>query len=300
VRIVFCGSGWLDIVDEIARRLPPGATIRARDLARPLAAEIADAEVIMPSNARLDAAAIAAARAVRLIQQPAAGYDGIDLDAARARGVPVCNAPGANVQAVAEATLFLLLALARRLPAARRAFAAAKIGVPIGAELAGRTLAVVGEGRIGGRVRALAEAVGMRVRAVGSSATRADLHALVADADAVTLHCPLTPATRGLVDAALLARLRPGAWLINAARGPIIDRGALEAALAAGRLGGVGLDCFWDEPWDPGDALFARPEVVTLPHIAGSTVESYARIADIVVENVRRIAAGAELLHRIA
>src|SRR5687767_1585825 len=106
MRLVFCGSGWLSIVDEIARRLPAGASVRVWDrAARPLADELRDADVILPSNARIDAAAIAAPRDLRLVQQPAAGYEGIDLDAARARGVPVCNAPGTNARAVAEMTL---------------------------------------------------------------------------------------------------------------------------------------------------------------------------------------------------
>jgi phosphoglycerate dehydrogenase-like enzyme len=298
MQVLFCGSGWLDMVEEIRRRLPAGIAIRAREPG-PLAAQLADVDVILPSNARIDAAAIAAPRRLLLVQQPAAGYEGIDLEAARARGVPVCNAPGANVEAVAELTLFLLLALARRLPLARRAFAAARIGTPVGFELAGRTLALVGEGRIGGRVRQLAEAIGMNVRSVRSAATRADLLGLVDGADFVSLHCPLTPRTRGLIDAALLARMKPGAGLINCARGAIVDRAALEAALGAGQLGGVGLDCFWDEPWDPDDPLFARPDVVAMPHVAGSTAEAFAGLAEIVAENIRRAMAGEDLRHRI-
>jgi len=299
VNIVFCGTGWLEMVDAVRARLPAGATIRARDPERPLAAELADADVILPSNCPIDEAAIRASRALVLIQQPAAGYDAIDLAAARARGVPVCNAPGMNAQAVAEAVLFLLLALARRLPAARQAFAEARIGVPIGVELAGRRLGLVGEGRTGGRLRPLAQAIGMEVRAVRSTSTRAELHELLGWADAVSLHCPLAPSTRGLIGAAELAAMKPGAFLVNAARGPIVDRAALDAALDAGRLGGVGLDCFWREPWDPADPLFRRPEVVVLPHVGGSTVESFAGIADIVVENLRRVRAGEPLLHRV-
>jgi lactate dehydrogenase-like 2-hydroxyacid dehydrogenase len=114
MRIVFCGNGWLPIVDEIGRRLPAETSIRVWDrAARPLVDELRDAQVILPSNGRIDAAAVAAPRDLRLIQQPAAGYEAIDLDAARARGVPVCNAPGVNAAAVAELTLLLLLGLAR-------------------------------------------------------------------------------------------------------------------------------------------------------------------------------------------
>jgi phosphoglycerate dehydrogenase-like enzyme len=115
----------------------------------------------------------------------------------------------------------------------------------------------------------------------------------------VSLHGPLTDETRGLVDGAALAAMKPGAFLLNLARGAIIDRAALDAALARGHLGGVGLDVFWEEPWDPADPLFADPRVVVLPHVAGSTEESFGRIADIVVENVARIGRGEPLLHRL-
>jgi len=116
----------------------------------------------------------------------------------------------------------------------------------------------------------------------------------------VSLHCPLTAATRGLIDAEALAALPPHAMVVNLARGPVIDRPALEAALARGHLGGVGLDVFWHEPWDPADPLYADPRVVTLPHVAGSTQEAFAAIAAIVVDNVDRVRRGAPLVHRIA
>lgn len=298
--IVFCGTGWPEIVDAIRARLPPGASIRVRDPTRPVVLEVAGADVILPSNCPLGAEAMRAAGKLILLQQPAAGYDAIDLEAARALGVPVCNAPGMNAQAVAEAVLLLLLALARKLPLAARAFAAGTPGAPAGTELAGKNLGLVGEGRTGGRVRTLAEAIGMKVRSARSDSTRAELHALLGWADAVSLHCPLVPATRGLIDAGALAAMKRGAFLLNCARGAVIDRAALDSALDAGRLGGVGLDCFWKEPWDPSDPLYARPEVVTLPHVGGSTVEAFAGIADIVVDNIRRVQAGEPLRHRIA
>lgn len=300
MQVVFLGSGWLSVVDEIARRLPPGARIRARDFGRPLAAEIEEAEVLLPSNQRLDAAALAVPRRLRLIQQPAAGYEGIDLDAARARGVPVCNAPGVNAGAVAEVTLLLLLGLARRLPAARRAFAARTIGEPVGLELAGRLLALVGEGKTGSQVRRLAEALGMRVESVRSSSPPGALAELLGRADFVSVHCPLTPRTRGLFDEAAFAAMKPGAFLVNVSRGGIVSRPALEAALASGRLRGVGLDVYWDEPWDPADPLWTRDDVFTLPHVGGSTEEVFARLAELVAENIRRVMHGEEPLHRIA
>lgn len=302
MRLLFCGSGWLPIVDEIQARLPDGDRVLVWDRARPLAETVArDApEVLLPSNGRVDAGVIAAAPGLRLIQQPAAGTDGIDLAAAAARGVPVCNAPGANHVAVAEATLLLLLLLARRWPVARAAFAEARIGAPLGAELHGQRLAVIGTGRTGSAVAERARALGMIVTGVTSRTTRAELLDLLAASDAVSLHCPLTPATRGLLDAAAFAALPAHALVVNVARGPVIDRAALDAALARGHLGGVGLDVYWHEPWDPADPLFSHPKVVTLPHVAGSTTAAFARIADVVAENVARVKRGEPLVNRIA
>lgn len=304
MQLLFCGSGWPEVPALLARRLGPDHHLRAWDRRRPLVDELAAApvDVLLPSNAPVDAAVLAAAAAggLRLVQQPAAGTDGIDLAAARAHGVPVCNAPGANQVAVAEAALLLLLLCARRWPEARAAFAAGVIGSPPGTELAGATLLVVGPGRTGGALVERARALGMVVRTAGSRTTRAELLVELARADAVCLSCPLSPATRGLLDARALATLPAHALVVNVARGAVIDRDALVAALDRGHLGGVGLDVFWEEPWDPADPLFAHPRVVTLPHVAGSTTQAFDRIADIVVDNVGRLQRGEGLRHRIA
>jgi phosphoglycerate dehydrogenase-like enzyme len=300
MRLLFCGSGWLPVVQLIADRLPSGASIEHWNRATPLVTAVADIDVLLPSNARITAEVIAAAGRLRLIQQPAAGTEGIDRAAATARGIPVCNAPGSNHVAVAEATLYLLLALARRAPAAARAFADRQIGEPAGIELAGRTLGVVGMGRAGAAVAERARAFGMTVLGLGRTASRDERLAFFAACDAISLHCPLTAETRGLVDAEAFAAMRPGALLINIARGAVIDRAALTDALAGGRLGGVGLDVHWEEPADPADPLYADPRVVALPHLGGSTVEAFSRIADTVADNVRRLIAGEPLAHRVA
>lgn len=300
MKVLFCGSGWFEILDFFRARLPPDITIEAWDRKVPLASAVRDVSVILPSNGGLDRASMAAASRLVLVQQPAVGTDGIDLEAARERGVPVCNAPGTNPVSVAEAALFLLLALARRWKVASRSFAQARIGVPLGMELGGRTLLVVGLGQSGSRVARAAEALGMNVLSARSTTPRSELLAMCTQADALSVHCPLTPSTRGLVGDEVLTALKPGALVVNVARGPIIDRGALARGLAAGRLGGVGLDVFWEEPWDPEDPLFARDDVVTLPHVAGSTTEAFGRIADIVAENIRRARCGEPLLNRVA
>src|SRR5262249_35272829 len=143
LRIVYCGSGWFPVLDFVRARLPTWATLRRRDLARPLIGELERAQVLLPSNCPLDAATLRACPELVFIQQPAVGVDGIDLQAARELGIPVCNSPGVNAQAVAEAALLLMLMLARRVPSARRTFAAGEIGAPVGSELSGKVLGLL-------------------------------------------------------------------------------------------------------------------------------------------------------------
>lgn len=295
MKVLYGGSGWLPIVDHIAARLPKASSIRAWDRTRPLVEEVGDVDVLLPSNAPITAAVIAAAPRLRLIQQPAAGTEGIDRDAALARAIPICNAPGTNHVAVAELSLYLLLALARRIPRAPAAFAERRIGVPLGIELSGKTLGIVGMGNSGTALADRARALGMTIRALRRGDDKLPFFAAC---DAVSIHCPLTPETRHLVDAAALAVMKPGAILVNCSRGDVIDRDALIAALD--HLGGVGLDVLWDEPGDPADPLYSDPRVIALPHIAGSTEEAFARIVDVVIANLERLARNEALLHRVA
>jgi D-3-phosphoglycerate dehydrogenase len=300
VRALYTGSGWKPMVEFLTRRLPDSYRIAIWDRRTPLEEAVAEVDVLLPSNGPISAGVIAAARALRLIQQPAAGVENIDLAAARARGIPVANAPGANQRAVAEAALLLMLGLARRLPEARRGFAAGVIGEPIGRQLGGRRLGVIGTGRTGSALAALARAIGMEVSTIGRRRSESEWAGLLGGADVVSLHCPLTDATAGLIDDRAFALMKPGAFLINCSRGPVIDRAALERALAGDRLGGVGLDVFWREPWDPADPLFAHPRVLVLPHVAGSTEESFDAIATICADNILRVARGEPPLHRVA
>jgi phosphoglycerate dehydrogenase-like enzyme len=299
MRVLFAGSGWKSFVDFLARHLPPSYELAIWDRRGPLEAAVAEVEFLLPSNAPITASVVEAGSRLRLIQQPAAGVENIDLETARARGIPVCNAPGANPVAVAEAALFLMLALARRLPEAQRSFAAPVIGEPVGRQLAGRRLGIVGTGRSGTALAAIARGIGMEVSSIGSRRTDDEWDSFLAAADVVSLNCPLTDATRGLMNDRAFALMKPGALLINCSRGPVVDRGALERALD-GRLGGVGLDVFWHEPWDPADPLFAHPRVVVLPHVAGSTEEAFDGIATICADNILRVTRGDPPHHRIA
>jgi phosphoglycerate dehydrogenase-like enzyme len=299
MRLLFCGSGWLPMIDHIAARLHEGSTIACWDRTTPLVEAVREIDVLLPSNAHITADVIEAASRLRLIQQPAAGTEGIDRAAAIARGIPICNAPGTNQVAVAECAVYLLLALARRAPVAAKTFAAREVGVPLGIELASRTLGIIGMGRSGKALADRARALGMTVRALERGASADQRREFFAACDAISIHCPLDDSTRGLVGAEAFAAMRPGAFLINVARGGVIDRDALVAALASGKLGGVGLDVHWIEPPDPNDPLYADPRVVALPHVAGSTQESFMRITEVVIENLSRLSRGDQLLNRV-
>ncbi|MFW5921108.1 MAG: NAD(P)-dependent oxidoreductase, partial [Polyangiales bacterium] len=185
MHILFCGNGWLSIVDLIRERLPEGDTIAVRDFERPLEEQVAGADVLLPSNGRVSAQVMDAATRLALVQQPAAGYDGVELEAARARGIPVCNAPGNNAEAVAETALLLMLSLVRRIPEARRAFAGRKVGEPIGRELFGKTLGIVGMGRSGSHLAGIAGALGMEVLGVRSSSSDRERAAMLERADVI-------------------------------------------------------------------------------------------------------------------
>jgi phosphoglycerate dehydrogenase-like enzyme len=256
------------------------------------------------------AAMIAAAPRLGLIQKIGVGVNTIDLAAAKTRGIPVCNLPGTNSRAVAELTLALMLATLRRLP---RFDATLRQGVwsdpalqdGIG-ELGGRTVGLVGYGAIPRLLAPVLCALGCRLLyTAGRPAQDAlgqwrTLDALLAEADIVSLHVPLTEATATLIDANALARMKPGAILINTARGGLVEQSALVDALRAGRLAAAGLDVFVDEPPDPADPLFALSNVVLTPHIAWLTTGTFDRSFALAAENCRRLAAGEALLHRVA
>lgn len=256
------------------------------------------------------AAMIAAAPKLKLIQKIGVGVNTIDLEAAKVRGIPVCNLPGTNARSVAELALTLMLAAIRRIPRFDAGLRAGTWTDPalqdgIG-ELGGRTVGLVGYGAIPRLLAPVLVALGCRVLytarrpvadALGEHRT---LDALLAEADVVSLHLPLTPDTDRMIDAAALARMKPGAVLVNTARGGLVDQAALTEALRSGQLSAAGLDVFATEPADPSDPLFALPNVVVTPHIAWITTGTFDRSLSLAAENCRRVAAGEALLHRVA
>ncbi|MEZ4402118.1 MAG: D-glycerate dehydrogenase [Kofleriaceae bacterium] len=273
-------------------------------------AELATADALVCLlHDRVDAEALAAGPRLRVVANYAVGVDNIDLAAAAARGVVVANTPDVLTDATADFTWALLLAAARRLGEGERlvragGWAGWSPTLLLGAELAGRTLGVVGLGRIGRAVARRAAGFGMRVIATGRRPTAADgvevvgLDQLLAEADVVSLHCPLTPATRHLIDAAALARMRPGAILVNTARGGCIDDDAVAAALERGHLGGAGLDVFTHEP-AIAPRLAAAPRIVLAPHLGSATTTARVRMAELCMTAVADVLAGREPSNRV-
>ncbi len=275
------------------------------------AREIADAEVLLHVLKPVTAGMIAAAPRLRLIQKLGVGVNTIDLDAAKAAGAAVCNMPGTNSQAVAEMTLALMLAVLRRLsyldPLTRRGEGWSPDPDLIDGvgEIAGRTVGFVGYGGSASRLGPVMEALGARViytargPKAGVVGRFLPLGDLLAEADIVSLHVPLTDETRGLIGPAELAAMRPGAVLVNTARGGLVDETALVAALGSGRLRGAGLDVFGEEPVAPDNPLLALPNVVVAPHMAWLTPETLERSLAVAFENCRRLAADLPLVHQV-
>ncbi|MBN9452557.1 MAG: D-2-hydroxyacid dehydrogenase [Bosea sp.] len=245
---------------------------------------------------------------LRLIQSVSAGTDQFDKTAIGAGGIRLASAQGSNERAVAEHALSLILALTRQLHFARDNQAKQLwrriIGDPAQREdeLGGKTLVIVGLGRIGLRLAKLASAFDMRVIGVRRSAEpQPHVEALVhpgklaeavADADFVALTCPLTPETEGLIDARILGAMKPSAFLINVARGRVVDEMALLDALGNSAIAGAGLDCFHDEPLPPTSPFWRMPQVIVTPHSAGETRAYEANVIDILLDNLERLGRG--------
>jgi glycerate dehydrogenase len=280
------------------------ATARAQVVER-----LREAHVAIVNKVRLGEAEIAQLPALRMIAIAATGSDNVDLAASAARGIVVSNVRGYAVHSVPEHALMLMLALRRRLFAYTRDVAAGRWGRsenfcffdhPIG-DLHGATLGIVGRGGLGRGVARLAEAFGMRVLFAehkGADVVRAGYTAfdtVLREADVLSLHCPLTAATRDLIGAAELAAMKPTAILVNTSRGGLVDEAALARALRDGRLGGAGVDVLSKEPPREGNVLLAAdlPNLIVTPHVAWASREAMQALADQVIDNIEAFAAGA-------
>jgi glyoxylate reductase len=243
----------------------------------------------------VDAELLSQAPALRVVSNHAAGVDNVDVPACTKRGVWVTNTPGAVTEATADLTWALLLAVARRIREGERLLREGRFlgfapTMLLGLELRGATLGIVGMGRIGKAVARRAEGFGMKVVQT-SSHGGIPLEELLAQSDVVTLHCPLTRATRHLIGAPQLALMKRGAILVNASRGPVVDEAALAASLASGHLGGAGLDVYENEP-KVHAALLGRDDVVLLPHLGSATRATRAQMATMALTDAARVLRG--------
>lgn len=230
---------------------------------------------------------------LRVIAQTGAHAYHLDFEAARERGIVVGRASGGPSSGAAEITLGLILALMRHISSSDAAMKRGEWPTPLGRELHGKTLGIVGLGNVGGLVAKLGQAFGMRLfawspsltaeRAQASGAELRELDDLLRESDVVTVHVSLSPASRGLIDARRLGLMKPSAYLINTSRGPIVDEGALIGALRSGRLAGAGLDVFDEEPLPAGHPLAALANVALTPHLGWPTDNAYGRFAEAAV-----------------
>jgi glyoxylate reductase len=260
----------------------------------------ADAVVTMLHD-RVDGAFLdAAGDGLRVVANVAVGYDNVDVDAVAARGVTITNTPGVLTDATADLAIALLLAVTRRLGEGERLIRSREpwawaIDFMLGRGLRGKTLGIVGYGAIGRATAQRARAFGMEVvytkRSDGDEPGQVELGELLERSHAVSLHCPLTPETRHLIDAAALARMRDDAYLVNTARGPIVDEAALAAALRDGVIAGAALDVFEREPEVHPD-LPGLANAVLVPHLGSATRETRTAMAELAAANVVAVLAG--------
>jgi glyoxylate reductase len=282
-------------VDIWPERLPPPvAELRAR---------AADAEGLLTLlTDRVDADLIARCPRLRAISNYAVGFDNVDIEAAAKRGIQVGNTPDVLTDATADLTFALLLAAARRLPEAidsvrRGDWSTWGPEDHLGYAVHGATLGIIGLGRIGNAVARRARGFEMDIEHA-SARDPAAVQTLLRGSDFVSLHCPLTPDTHHLIDAAALAEMRPTAILINTARGPIVDQVALRRALVDGTIAGAALDVTDPEPLGNDDPLLSAPNLIVAPHIGSATHSARERMTELAVENLLAALDGRPMPHR--
>jgi D-3-phosphoglycerate dehydrogenase / 2-oxoglutarate reductase len=289
-------TGLAPLSDDASFEIVERSELKDDELAR--AIESCDA-VIVRSSTQITRESLRYADRLKVIGRAGVGVDNIDVAAATERGIAVLNARSGNTVSAAELTFALLLALARRIPAADRSMRAGEWDRKSfnGVELYGKTLGLVGVGRIGGEVARRARAFGMRVvaydpfvtpdRAAGLEVEMAELDAVLRAADVLSLHVPLTDSTVGLIGREQLAVMKHGAYIVNAARGGVLDEGALHDALHTGAVAGAALDVFAEEPLPAGHPLRSAPNVVLTPHLGAATAEAQQNVALEIAQAVR-------------
>ncbi|MBI3245171.1 MAG: hydroxyacid dehydrogenase [Deltaproteobacteria bacterium] len=303
MRIYFCRQGLTYITSILQSELPDDEVLTC---APEQVAEVAlDADVLIPTVSRIGEDALRSPR-LKLVQQYGAGLDSVDIPAASRYGIPVANVPTAgtgNAESCAELSILFMLTLARKYPQAQENLQQRKLGAPLGMALKGRTAAIIGFGGIGQELARRLAGLEMKVLAVSRRGPKegdvavdfhgpqASLPEVLTQADFVIVAPPLNDDTRGLIGQAEFACMKPTAFVINVARGPVLDYEATLAALKEGRIAGAGLDVFWYEPFDPTDPIFSY-NVIATPHIGGATDLSLQGIAKKVADNINRVRRG--------
>ncbi len=307
MRIYFCRQGLTYVCRILQQELPEDDVLDCPPNAVPEAAQNAD--VLIPTVSPIGRDALRSPR-LKLVQQYGAGLDSVDIPAATAAGIYVANVPTAgtgNAESVAELALFFMLGLARKYQQTQESIQNKVLGSPMGQALKDKTVAIIGYGGIGRALTRRLAGFEMRILAVSRRGPMTDkpddglpivqhvaqdeFHAVLREADFVITAPPLNDETRGLMGQAEFACLKPEAFVINVARGPVLDYTALLAALREGRIAGAGLDVFWSEPFNPNDEIF-QYNVLATPHIGGATDVSLQGIAKRVAENVNRLRRG--------
>lgn len=310
VKIVVLDEKPLNTGDLSWEPISRQAEFKAHDWSRPeeVAPRAADADILMTNKVPLSADLIAKLPRLKCIIVLATGVNIVDLAAARARGIPVCNVPEYSTQSVAQVVFALLLELCHRIGHhdqlihqkewAKRAWS---FWDTPQVELAGKTLGIIGYGRIGKRVAAIGRAMGMpfmasaRTRRAESEVIWGSVEEVFTQSDVVSLHVPLTPETKMMVNATLLQKMKQGSYLINTARGALIDDAAVAAALHAGQLAGAGLDVTTVEPINNDNPLLTAPNCVITPHFAWATLAARRRLMKTVEQNVAAFIAGSPI-----
>ena len=286
-------------------------TVYERTAAQDVIPRLKDAQIVLTNKTAITEEVLDACPGIQLICVLATGYNVVDCEAAAKRGIPVCNVPAYGTQAVAQFTFALLLELCHAVGHHSQLVHAGRwstnpdfcFWVTPQLELAGKTMGIIGFGRIGQAVARIASAIGMHVLAYSRTQTAVgaelaeyvDLSTLLARSDVVSLHCPLTAQTNQLIDAKRIEQMKPGALLLNTARGPLVDENAISDALRSGKLGGYGADVAAQEPIAQNDPLLNAPNCVLTPHMAWAPTDSRQRILECTKRSMEGFLAGSPI-----
>lgn len=304
IKILTLAEGLKEILSSKLNEF--GLTVEAVDYTQPLLPQLADADIFVNGLGKIDKLIIDAAPKLKMIHQIGIGVDNVDVSYCTSKSICVANVPKNNAIAVSEFTLFLMIYLAKNMNSASGSLMKRRVLNVMGSELQGKTLLIVGLGYTGTEVAKRAKSFGMHVVAVTKNTSKPNIDKryldnlggienfskLIASADYVSIHTPLTDETRGMIGKKELDLMKKSAFLVNVARAAIVDREALYDALVSGKIGGAAFDVFWEEPADPNDKLLNLDNFFLTPHIAGWSAESVDAVVKIIAANIKMVSQG--------